>query len=300
MKKPALILLLVTVVSSSWTQNYHTLVDTNKIWSIAHSWGQPFVHTSDYIKFLGDTTFNGYQYKQVWKTTDTLLENWTSYGYIREDNKQVYYLSWTGGTPNNLIYDFGADAGDTVYLFSDPMGIYYVVDSVDSYTFLTGEIRKRINLSSYSASGSLNCNDTWIEGMGSLYGILQSGLCGMVGDNPQLLCFHENDTLKYFNNNFDHCYIVTAIDAQETVTGRIRLFPNPSKGVIFLHVNDPLILPLTVTLFDPLGKQIYEKQVTEPEFKFNLNGLTSSSLIFYQLTGPTGFAGSGKILVQGK
>jgi hypothetical protein len=172
-----------------------------------------------------------------------------------------------------------------------------VVDSVGTFTLLNGETRRKISLTC-NMVGTAYGNDTWVEGMGSLFGVLQSGTCLLVGDNPQLMCFTENDTLKYFNDNFDHCYIMTGIDSHQPATEMVRVFPNPSNGVISFHVNDPLILPIKITLFDQLGKRILEKQLTEPEVNIDLKELTESSFIFYKLTGMNGFAGSGKILIQ--
>jgi len=178
------------------------------------------------------------------------------------------------------------------------MGIFFVVDSVDNYTLLSGETRKRINLSCYGAGGYPLGNDTWIEGMGSLYGVMQSGSCALVGDMPQLICFTENDTLKYFNENFDDCYIVTGIASDNPISGMVQIFPNPSSGQIFITVNNLQILPMIITFYDPQGKQILEKKLTDIENKIDISNLTSSGLLFYQLKGSNGFSGSGKILVH--
>jgi hypothetical protein len=295
MKKFLMIIMLMMVFGFSQAQNYYPLVDTNKLWSVKHQYVlTPF---SDFTKFQGEETLGGNIYKKVWTTTDTTLANWNFSGYIREDNdKHVYIRSWSGG-PDDLRYDFGAEAGDTVYLFYDPMGIYFVVDSVDTFTLITGESRKRINLSCYSV-GSFMGNDTWVEGMGSLFGVMQSGSCVMVGDMPQLICFEENDTLKYFNDNFDNCYIVTGIAANNPVTEKATIFPNPSSGLIILKVIDPMILPLKISFYDLLGKNILEKAVTDEESNIDVSGLTSSGLIFYQLNSSKGFSGSGKILIM--
>jgi hypothetical protein len=298
MKKSLLIIMLMMVFVFSRTQEYHPLVDSNKIWSTAHQYSPGWTSFSDFTKFQGEETLEGNVYKKVWTTTDTNFASWNPSGYIREDAaKRVYIRTWSGG-PDDLRYDFGAEVGDTISLFYDPMGIYFVVDSIDNYILLSGETRNRINLSCYAPESFFIGNDTWIEGMGSLYGVMQSGSCALVGDMPQLICFEENDTLKYFNDNFDNCFIVTGIATGNPITEQVRLFPNPSYGFIFIKVNDPLILPLKVTFYDPLGKQLLVKKVTDIEIKIDISRLASSSMIFYQLTGTNSFSGSGKILVQ--
>jgi hypothetical protein len=295
MKKVLLIILLMMVFGFTQAQNYHPLVDTNKMWSIKHQYGM--TPSSDFTKFQGEETIQGYIYKKVWTTTDTLLSNWNPYGYIREDtNKRVYIRYWSGG-PDDLRYDFGVDGGDTVYLFSDPMGIFFVVDSVDNYSLITGETRKRINLSCYAGPGGFMGNDTWIEGMGSLYGVMQSGSCALVGDMPQLICFTENDTLKYFNTSFTDCYLITGLVSPESGSESITVFPNPSDGIISVNVNDQSIIPLIMTFYDLTGNQILEKEIKGSGISINLNKLTGPSVVCYQVRGSKGFYAAGKIIL---
>ena len=296
MKKFSLIIFSLIIFIFSRAQDYHPLVDTNKVWSTAHFYFPWYPTNSDFIKFQGDTTINGIVYKQVWKCNDTTQTSWTQYGYIREDNdKRVWYLSWSGGASNNLIYDFSVAAGDTVYLFYDPMGSFLVVDSTDTFTLLTGESRKRINLSCHFGEESFG-NDTWIEGMGSLYGALQSGNCLLVGDNPQLICFTENDTLKYFNDNFYQCYVVTGINDLETNKETLEIFPNPSGGVITILLSDPSSMPVSIVFYDPAGRKILDKEIKGPRTTIDLKGFTCSSFVFYQVIGSKGFSSSGKII----
>jgi hypothetical protein len=91
---------------------------------------------------------------------------------------------------------------------------------------------------------------------------------------------------------------VTGIATNNPITEKARIFSDPSYGFLFIKVNDPLILPLKVTFYDPLGKQILVKKVTDIESKIDISCLISPGLVFYQLKGSNGFSGSGKILVQ--
>jgi hypothetical protein len=136
--------------------------------------------------------------------------------------------------------------------------------------------------------------------MGSLFGLLQSGTCMLVGDMPQLICFKENDILKYFNSNFDNCFIVTGIATHNSVFEPLELYPNPANGMIFLHVNDPWILPMTITFYDPVGKPILEKEVTEAESKIDLSGIPDTGLIIFLWKGANGVSQSGEILNKSK
>ena len=297
MKKMILIIILMMPITCSWSQNYHHLVDTNKMWSTFHIYGM--TPSTDFTKFHGEETLDGKIYKKVWTTTDTLLVNWTFKAYIREDNdRKVYFRYWTGG-PDDFRYDFGANEGDTIFLFYDPMGFYFVVDSVDGLILLTGETRKRINLSCFAPDDVVIGNDIWIERMGSLYGVMQSGSCALVGDMPQLICFTENDTLKYFNDNFDNCFLVTGTE-NHPFSGRVRLFPNPSNGMIVLKTDEKQVLLLKITFYDPTGREVFRKEVTGTESTIDISSHGIPGLIFYKFTGSNGFTGSGKILILAK
>jgi len=48
--------------------------------------------------------------------------------------------------------------------------------------------------------------DTWIEGIGSLRGLLYSGLAP-AGGFTKLLCCSHNDTLQYIDSSFNNCYV---------------------------------------------------------------------------------------------
>jgi len=296
MKRSPLIVTLFMVLAFSSAQEYHPLVDTNSLWSTAHQYFPGWTPYSDFTKFQGEVTLDGNIYKKVWTTTDTSLANWNAAGYVREDaGKKVYFRSWDGG-PDDLRYDFGADAGDTIYLFYDPMGDYFVVDSVDTYILLTGESRTRINLSCYSV-GTFIGNDTWVEGMGSLFGVLQSGTCVLVGDMPQLICFKENDTLKYINDNFSDCFIITGISSHESGFAYLTIFPNPSDGKISIKVNDPSILPLNIVFYDLQGNKICEKEINGKSTIVDICSFTGTSIVFYHITGSNGFYLPGKMIV---
>lgn len=264
-------------------QNYHPLVSSAKTWSIAHSYGQPFPWFSDYTRFGDDTLINSHMYKKVWKSQDSLLYGWTANGFIREDNQKVYYLSWAGGPPNNLIYDFNVNTGDTVYLFSDPMEIRFIVDSVGSFTLLTGEIRRRIDLSCYSINTVIG-HDTWIEGIGSLSGVLGSGSCALVGDDPKLLCCHDNDTLKYMDLFYNICRLIKDIQTNRKNNDINRIFLN-EDGQIVVKIRNPLQSPVNIRIIELTGQILCDKLITQQETIIKKELLPLNSWILFVITG---------------
>ena len=134
--------------------------------------------------------------------------------------------------------------------------------------------------------------------MGSLFGVLQSGTCLLVGDSPQLLCFHENDTLKYFNDNFPGCYIVTGIDPHGSNRETVKVFPNPTSGTVSINIKDLSVLPVKIVFYNPLGQVLYDKIVRFDGEKIDLSSYEGYPVLFYTITGLSGNTNSsGKIML---
>jgi len=222
-------------------QSYHSLVDTNKVWSIIeHTEGwvdTVWVDAWDtyFLKFNEDTTIGTYQYKKLIKSNDSLQVIWTDFGYIREDtNKRVY--ARLNDTSEVLIYDFSLNTGDSTIIYEYGWGypntydcpMEVKVDSVDSVTLLNGEVRKRwfTNIQ-FTLPGQV----VWIEGIGGANGLLIHDYC-FVGDilTRELLCFAENDTLKYQHPSYNNCYYSTVGIKENQKKHLLKAYPNPTSG----------------------------------------------------------------------
>ncbi|MCD6366414.1 MAG: hypothetical protein J7L46_02620, partial [Bacteroidales bacterium] len=198
MKTIGLTLFIITLVFFATGQS---IVDTTNQWRTLIQ-GPPYnpmpdVHTETII-FQQDTVIDGKTYKKVFCSLDEFMTNWEEYCYIRETPDKKVYMRSDTSQQEYLLYDMEANLNDTLwvtgiesYLESWSFVSYSrVIDTIDSV--LIGNIyRKRLLL-----NGGLG---EWIEGMGSMTGILHnaSGLVG--GDWFELLCFSENDTVKYQN-----------------------------------------------------------------------------------------------------
>jgi len=223
-----LLLIMTGVFRFAGAQVYYPLVGEDKLWSTWHNiclCGG----SSTFTKFEGDTLINGKIYKIVWTTSDTNLTGWYEEGQIREENGKVYY-GYSYSTAEFLLYDFSALPGDTLYLHGSDYP--YIMDSIGWTTMLNGEVRPVY----YLTSPEFSCTEQWIEGAGSNYGVLNGGFCGMVGDDPEMICFTENDILKYQNPEFEYCYVITA--TMEPDKPVYRIYPNPARKYIVVEPAD--------------------------------------------------------------
>jgi hypothetical protein len=270
--KMKLIVFVIAMTGSFYMaagQTYYPFVDTGKVWSTYHNYckenGNVF---SEFIKFDKDTLIDGKLYKIAWSSLDTNMASWTISSFIREDAQKKVFHRYPYAEWEFNIYDFGAMAGDTIGLRQNEYDTsFYAVDSVNWATLLDGSQRRIFYLTCLFFQP---CNEIWIEGMGCTKGVFQGGTCGFVGDNPSLICFTENDTLKYFNPDFDQCYVITGIDDPGSQKTKISIFPNPVKETLTIKVNQAGNINMKFELIDLAGKEVFSIPVLQTETFINL------------------------------
>jgi len=214
-----LISILITLSIISFGQNSYQIVDTTKTWNtIRIGYGALNVVSCGGTKtnWFRDIYEPGDQYLDVIESDDSLQQEWDYKGVIREDtlNKRVYYNRF--GETEGLIYDFSLDVGDTVFVDNQYLNynevVRLVVDSID-VADIYGVMRNRFFLSGpdLSVKDPYYPDEIWIEGIGSNYGIMQSGLGGiaMGGGTVKLLCASQNNNTIYMDSLFNACYIDT-------------------------------------------------------------------------------------------
>jgi hypothetical protein len=212
-----------------------SLLDTTKMWShlsITPSWGGPPPHAfaTDFHKVSGLVTIDSVSYYKLMISTDQSQTNWSLQAYVRENGNGKVYYRGLQDTADLLIYDFGLEVGDAVVLREQAFNPLYV-NSIDS-VWINNEKRKRINFLPPEA---------WVEGIGSMFGLLQSGYGGLVGANHYLLCYFENDVLMYADTNFSLCYYNT-VGLREPVSQdlSITIYPNPVISISTLTIDAEL------------------------------------------------------------
>lgn len=213
MKHILLLLLFWAFAHQLFCQEGYQIVDTTKRWETIYISSTAYnvcYCAYNWTYHIGDTaSWFGQQYRQVHRSSLAKSEtsNWEV--LIREDtlNKRVYLNTLFEG--EGLLYDFGLQVGDSVlvenyYAFDDTVRMY--CDSIDTIQ-LFGHARKRIFLhAEYS-----NYHETWLEGIGSNFGLLHSGRGGFFigGGGPNLLCCSQNDYLLYMDTTFHGWFVTT-------------------------------------------------------------------------------------------
>jgi len=277
----------------SYGQTCHSLVDTNKLWSNLHhthtGGPPPYTYETHFIKFNVDTVIESKTYKKVFITYDSTQTAWSTCGYIREDsNSKVYFLGQLDSV-ERLLYDFNLLVGDTfIYMFNSVVPIELLVYSVDS-VFIYDKYVKRITFLPW---------ETWYEGIGSSCGVLSSGLGGIVGSSYDLLCYYENDTLKYMNPDFNDCFIsMTVGNVDDYNTNQIKavIFPNPVVSTSILKVENMRDKKVVLEIYSLLGQRLMTTEIGE-QTTINNSDFESGIYIYKIVT--SSFVWTGKFQIE--
>ncbi|MCK4664564.1 MAG: T9SS type A sorting domain-containing protein [Bacteroidales bacterium] len=300
MKKQILFLLLVLIAKFAICQ---TLVDTNKQWSTVIHRLPSWTIITETIKLEQDTVIDSNSYKKVFRSTDEFLTNWLEYCYIRETVEKKVYFRTDTSTQEYLLYDFGANVNDTVFVagitsYGDNWylrTIPFIVSKIDSI-LIGDKYRRQFNMNIICDSLNYEIYQ-WVEGVGSINGILHY-TDGTVGDDSfELLCFSENDTVKYQNSSYSSCYYEWTSIKDISNNLNVSVYPNPVTSISILTIerhsqNEVLILEI----YDITGRKIISERI-ERKFKIN-RAEFKSGLYLYKISGKSGLMEIGKIMMK--
>lgn len=210
----AIITTVLLIISfSAICQNPYHIADTTKKWSTLHfgfgGWNIAMCGGTRTIEVAEGFVYNDTTIYNVYETHDSLRQDWTQIGYLKEDTiaKKVYYSEWWP-EEIGLLYDFNLVVGDTVTIDNYYVGFEDVLLICDSVVpiLINGNSRNQFFFSTPYTNG---ISDIWIEGIGSKFGLLNSGFGGAcyAGGSMNLLCCSKNDTIIYMDTVYNSCYI---------------------------------------------------------------------------------------------
>lgn len=253
-----LVMFMILTYYSSKCQTYYPLVQTNKVWTISYYFSFPPSQIK-FMKISGDTTINSKVYNKVLQTNDSVNNPWTLDGYIRETNDHKVYFSTNPNISEFLYYNFNLALGDSVYIRGLPNP--FIADTVDSVQVSNEEFRKRVVLSACSGY------DTWIEGIGSLFGLIYSGENCLVGETDKLVCMLQNDAIVYHDPHYVTCS--TPLYIPDIHDDSFVIYPNPVLDNLYINSNfkNTMILKLT----DILGEVKWQTSLSSGENVINLS-----------------------------
>lgn len=266
-------------MSLTFLASSQTFVQENKTWNVIECINMGGCVTETF-KFMGDTTIAQTDYKKLYSSYDTTLNNWYKYGAIRENENKVYFYLYSNET-EVLLYDFNLNVGDTFISTHNSLEyqgcpIELKVSSIDTTILENGEQRQRFNF---------NGAEVWISGIGSLYGLIYVDVYQCIWDMfYDLSCCHENDELIFQSPYFDNCLVNTVGINENSIQVNHSLYPNPFSQSTVLKFEYSVSQNYRLQIINSTGQLVKEiDNIYSGEIHINGNQL-KKGIYFYRLT----------------
>ncbi len=250
----------------AFSQEYYPLVEENNEWNTIFEVytppNMPAIYWTESFKISGDTVINEKNYKKLYKTDEEFPVNWTYWGGLREENQKIWHIG-TNNYPEQQLYDFMVNVGDTVSFLYAPM----VVDSIVNKP-INGANRKHIYFSYFDPFFT----EYWIEGIGSNLGVLQSGFGNAIGGWSWTLCKFEDGELVYMNPDYNSCYLVSTGIEENKAGPELTISPNPVRGQFELRSSMFEVEGLKIiSIYNGEGRKVKEIRNTEESESITIN-----------------------------
>jgi len=293
MKKQILVLtifLLTLTVGQGQTNVYHPFPTDNASWSEIY-FHQGYCDPPNYCPFellmQGDTIINLESYHKIFARNDSST---TFFGGLRELNKKIYFFKQLIGY-EYLLYDFNLNIGDSIMVdcdLPDTMFQKMIVASIDSILLIDMTYRRKFNFVN---------GESWIEGIGSEFGLLTPGLsCTTCICGNQLVCSRENDTLLYLNESLVPCFINTSNNEIINNSQQLIIYPNPFSSQMTVQSNQ-VLKAATLTIYNTFGQQVKQiKNISGQSITLHRDNLPSG-IFFLQLTQDNEILTTDKIII---
>ncbi len=252
-----------------YSQNYDSLVVTNKVWSnVSGYYGADMNEhgrKTTFIKFAADTTINTIDEKQVLASSDS-MRTWTKIGNIKETERKIYFRNLKN--EQGLLYNFDVKVGDSIKTvnkfveFRD--SITFEIVNIDTVNYF-GINRKRLEV----YDKLYGCTDYWIEGIGSEGGLLRPVFC-VCGGFSKLLCVYQKSNQIYQNPLRNTCYESdNETGLKEFNKSNIQIYPNPTSGKIIIKGTEE-VQNLKINVYNILGSLVFSQNINSNETLLNL------------------------------
>ena len=279
--------LLMAGKGTMQAQEYLPIAQKGNEW---HTYETAIHWINNYVNWCsGDTIIGDVRYMKIMG----ILNNGDPHLFtvLREEDGKVWkrHLNTSVET---LLYDFAASVGDTL-CFGEP-GASFVLDSI-SIEQIGGVDRRKFWFGlEYNGLGNPRAKETWVEGIGSDYGLLWSGYYGIPDGWHCLLCFHQYGELVWQNPEYNTCtYPYDAVE--ENKDSEISIYPNPGNDMLNICTT---LQNAHVEIYDLSGKLIYSQKITDNIISINAEVWPSGAYIWKVFAGVS--TGSTTLVETGK
>jgi len=275
MKKLICIVLAMITIHAS-AQDFAPL---GAIWHYGEGTINPDFSSFLTLESISDTVIDGISCRKIKKVDRYTINPKTSYFYMYSENDSVFYSS---GGNFHILYDFGANAGDTIvldYATHDGSNLLMIIDS--TATTMVNDVERKIQYITCGDGIVIEFGTMVIEGIGNCTHYMFPTLDGH--PEGELRCYEDSITGLYLNP-FCHCWSWNHEDCEEevytdinenNVDQKINVYPNPAGNqVIISNISEPA----EFQFFNLLG-QIVKKGITLPAQSIDISDLQSGTYL---------------------
>lgn len=237
----------------------------------------PSRHTYRLLESVSDTIINGTECKKITQNIESPVQYNLQTKFMYSSNDSVFFYA---GGDFHLLYDFGANTGDTIILdyFGTMNGesLKMIIDSTGTIV-INGTLRK-IQYISCGDGTYIEFYGPVIEGIGSVYFMFPTYDMHTMGP---LRCY-EDHILGVFKNPFNNggwteaCDYIYTTGINDISLSKIKLIPNPVLNS-FKIANLKVYSEYRIT--DLSGKLLMLGEV-EPNQEINISSLSPGIYIF--------------------
>jgi hypothetical protein len=277
-------------------------VDTTNTWNVGVNFVNegamdPYNYWRTQIFKIEDTvSINSTDYREIIEYDDQNLNSGKLQFYVREDSTgKVFY---SDGNTEIVAFDFGLKPGDSLMITPSTMTKFTLdrmlkatIDSVS--TILLNNVEYDALYLTIGEEETL-C-DVWVRGIGSLRFGLFYPVLFMTGDTYKayyLLCFHKDKHLVYSNEQFNECYLKTALN--ESVLNK-KLISCIPTGDCSIKINMYNGEKGTFTLYSVAGQKVWSSFLESSDMHYKMN---HSGLFLYCFESEAGKIEQGKVLIK--
>ncbi|HLP19609.1 MAG TPA: T9SS type A sorting domain-containing protein [Chitinophagales bacterium] len=298
--------LFLLAVFNSLAQNYTPMPDTLASWREAWGYGNSFddnIFVERYSYRAGGTEIlDSLTYIRI-------NDQWGHlHKYIRNDtNQRIVYVKdiWNG--PEQILYDFKLQGGDTVPHSWYGMNSYdsIVVDTVD-FVWLGSRQHKRLIMFAYWYD--INDGHYWskkcaiTEGVGNYRGLFATLAEFTESGWASMECYSLRDSAytsflftPYYSG--PTCVLYNDIEFVGKEILDIAVFPNPVERTATVTISSDFQPNLRFFIFDITGKKILHKPISSSTSTVDCNNL-STGIYIWKLTNGETVLSSGKMIKE--
>lgn len=292
MKKYILIYLILLSSQIMLSQSYVPFQFGNTRWMYNE---EKMFSTKSYCYFSMDTVgyyHNGNKYSKIEFVQAPAYSPSNTVYYVFDDTTQrkVFMLD-TSTNQENLLYDFSANVGDTI--FSVYNGSTYGLDTVIIDSIKTINSRKYFYSHRINIAWSEIC--VWIEGIGSNYDLFLPSIKipGILEVYLRLICHQHNNNINYGTVNECNNFLTSTPTFQKD-DNTLQVQYNPINR--YVTVSNIQNIQYHFSFFDISGKLLIKSTSNSMSKQISLHNL-SSGIYFYKVTTHSNQL-SGKIIVS--